>query len=260
MVDKTTYVFIDGSYVREAIDRAMKVVYGVPGDMAPDAIVPPDAFRAYFYDCVDDLKRQGETEAEFCARVEAQEARFSRMRARPGLHVRLGTLTGERRRRQKEVDILLAVDMLSHGFNHNMTHAILVTGDLDFRPVVETLVRNGVFVYVWYEKQSGAKELYWASDFGSEINWFQLHNWNTEDFKLAHPIPRQTMAHPPVTGSAFSRAGMYKGRHVAMLRASAQDPLILRAEMSDGVHWFEHRDQQVLDRFFTMLHGSIEWT
>lgn len=258
MVDKTTYVFIDGGYVREAVDCAMQKIFGVPGDLAPEKIAPSDAFRSYFYDCIDDLKRPAETDAEFSARVEAQEATFARMRSRLGLHVRLGTLRGKRRR-QKEVDILLAVDMLTHGFNRNMTHAILVAGDLDFRPVVEALVRNGVFVYVWYEKNSCAKELHWASDFGSEITWHGLYNWNTDEFRRLHRPPRHTLAHPPATDSEFSEHGMYKGRPVAMLRASVRDPFILRAEMSDGVHWFEHADQQVLDRFFTMLHGPIEW-
>lgn len=259
-MDRITYVFIDGSYVREAVDLAMREIFDVPGDLAPEEIMPSDAFRAYFYDCVDDLKRTGEAEIEFSARLAAQEARFSRMRERPGLHLRLGTLAGSRRRRQKEVDILLATDMLTHGFNRSMTHAILVTGDLDFRPVVETLVRSGVFVYVWYEKRSAAKELHLASDFGSEISWHGLYNWNTEDFRRVHHPPTHTMAHGPVTGSHFSQSGMYKGRPVALLKSIPVDPFILRVEMSDGVHWFEHSDQQVLDRYFSMLHGPIQWT
>jgi hypothetical protein len=202
----------------------MKEIFGVPGDLAPEEIMPSDAFRAYFYDCIDDLKRPGETETEFSARLAAQEARFSRMRQRPSLHLRLGTLTGSRRRRQKEVDILLATDMLTHGFNRNMTHAILVTGDLDFRPVVETLVRSGVFVYVWYEKQSAAKELHLASDFGSEISWHGLYGWNTEDFRRLYQPPTHSMAHMPVTGSHFSQAGIYKGRPVSLLKSSAARP------------------------------------
>ncbi len=111
----------------------MNEVFAVPGELAPEEIGPSDSFRTYFYDCLDDLKKESESEAEFKSRVEAQNNSFERMHSRRGLHLRLGTLKGGRRRTQKEVDILLAVDMLTHGFNRNMTHAILISGDLDFR-------------------------------------------------------------------------------------------------------------------------------
>jgi uncharacterized LabA/DUF88 family protein len=73
--------------------------------------------------------------------------------------MRLGSLRGApKKRRQKEVDVLLAADMLTHGYDGNMDKAILIAGDLDFRRVVEALVRRGVFVEVWYEPKSGAAE------------------------------------------------------------------------------------------------------
>jgi hypothetical protein len=72
---------------------------------------------------------------------------FARTGALSGVHVRLGTVTGKRRR-QKEVDILLATDMLTHGFNGNMKTAVLLSGDLDFRPIIEArsawCLRRGV--------------------------------------------------------------------------------------------------------------------
>jgi uncharacterized LabA/DUF88 family protein len=52
--------------------------------------------------------------------------------------------------------------MLRHGFDGNMEKAVLLAGDLDFRPIVEALVRRGVFVEVWYEKNSAAQELWWG--------------------------------------------------------------------------------------------------
>src|SRR5216684_2723392 len=78
-------------------------------------------------------------------------------------------------RREKEVDILLATDMLTHGFNGSMGNAVLLSGDLDFRPIVEALVRHGVFVEVWYHRSSIARELPGAADFGREIRFRQLY-------------------------------------------------------------------------------------
>src|SRR5258708_30770666 len=82
--------------------------------------------------------------------------------------------------RQKEVDILLAVDMLTHGFNGSMQKAVLVAGDLDFRRIVEALVRNGVFVEIWYRRTSIAPDLPGAADFGQEIRFRRLYEWSTE--------------------------------------------------------------------------------
>ncbi len=237
----------------------MNEVFAVPGELAPEEIGPSDSFRTYFYDCLDDLKKESESEAEFKSRVEAQNNSFERMHSRRGLHLRLGTLKGGRRRTQKEVDILLAVDMLTHGFNRNMTHAILISGDLDFRPVVETLVRSGVFVEVWYEKRSGAKELPGAADFGTEITWQTLYRWNTESFKGVHRQPTHRREHQPILHEVYVASGKCQDQNAELMKAPGQGPFILYVEQPDGAHWFKHDDRQILERYVAMLYGAIQW-
>jgi uncharacterized LabA/DUF88 family protein len=53
--------------------------------------------------------------------------------------VRQGWLSPGKKRQQKEVDVLLAVDMLTRSFYKNMTKAVLLAGDRDFKPVVEVV-------------------------------------------------------------------------------------------------------------------------
>ncbi len=186
-----TYLFIDGEYLRRIYREAMEGFFGVEGDLDPGRLrMPSTAGRAFFYDCLDDIRRDGESEAEFQARVSAQEEFFGEIQAVSGFHVRLGTLKGEaKRRRQKEVDILLAVDMLSHGFNGNMKQALLIAGDLDFRPIVEALVREGVFLEVWYDRKSLARELPGAADFGRELRLTDLHAWSRQLFMIKYQLP-----------------------------------------------------------------------
>ena len=76
-------------------------------------------------------------------RIAAEESKYDQIQSVPGFHVRLGTVVGSkpRRLRQKEVDVQLAVDMLIHASRKNMSSATLITGDLDFRPVVRSLGR-----------------------------------------------------------------------------------------------------------------------
>jgi uncharacterized LabA/DUF88 family protein len=257
-MQKTTYYFIDGNYVRQALNSAMQTVFGVPGDIAPEEIAAEDAFRSYFYDCKDEQKKDRETEAEFKARLEAQDATFARMHSRPGLHLRLGTLKG-RRQTQKEVDILLAVDMLTHGFNRSMTHAVLVSGDLDFRPVVEALVRGGIFVEVWYENRSAAKELPGAADFGRPLDWERLYSWNSRDFRDQHKPPTIIDTFQPAVTMIQVAVGYREGRNVELMRWSGDGRFVLRVELPRYVRWLEHESREVIERFCEVKYGAIRW-
>ena len=254
------YLFIDGSYAREIYQRAMKEVFGICGEVIPGRIASQiGPFRTFFYDCLDDVRRDGENDQDFDTRMRAQEKYVADVQANRGMHLRLGTLTGARKRRQKEVDVLLAVDMLTHGFNHTMSHAILLAGDLDFRPVVETLVRAGIFVEVWSEDRSTAKDLQWAGDASLPIDWHTMYNWSNPEFHAAHPFPRQSDRHAPLASPHVLNSGVAQACSVIIMRDQGRGPFVLKAQMKDATYWFEHDDQQVLERYFSMRYGPVEW-
>jgi uncharacterized LabA/DUF88 family protein len=171
----------------------MREFFGVDGDLELSALMgQAQASRAYFYDSLDDTPRLGETDEACRARVAPLEEFFSGVRALSGFHVRLGTVSHGKKRQQKEVDILLAVDMLTHGFDRNMEKAVLLAGDLDFRPIVEALVRRGVFVEVWYDRSSIAQDLPGAADFGREIRLRQFHSGTQKHLKTRTVFQRPT--------------------------------------------------------------------
>ncbi len=254
------YLFIDGSYARELYRRAMEQVFGTYGQLRPERIANQigPVFRTFFYDCLDDLRRNGETEADFKARAQAQEEYFATIQTIRGMHLRLGTLTGTRRRRQKEVDVLLAVDMLTHGFNRTMSHAILLAGDLDFRPIVETLVRAGIFVEGFNEKRSSAKELGWAADAGLLIDWHTLYYWGDPEFQTAHPLPRISGDHSPMAFAQVFNSGVAQSCTVTVIR-EGHGPFVLKAQIKGVTYLLAHNDQQVLERYFSMMYGPVEW-
>ena len=73
------------------------------------------------------------SEEDFKKRLDKQTAEFNAIQPLPLFHVRHGSLTGEnRKRRQKKVDVQLAVDALEHAFRQNMSQMVLVAGDMDF--------------------------------------------------------------------------------------------------------------------------------
>src|SRR6266851_5400747 len=137
MADQT-YLFIDGEYVRQRHREAMQDFFGVEGELEISPMMQQArATRAYFYDAIDYTRGTHESEQEWQHRVLSQEQFFSHVRSLWGFHVRPGSVRRGKKREQKEVDVLLAVDMLAQGFRGSMSKAILVAGDVDFRPAVE---------------------------------------------------------------------------------------------------------------------------
>ena len=56
----------------------------------------------------------------------------------------------EKTRKSKQVDILLATDMLTHAFRKNYEMAILVAGDEDYIPLVKAVMSEGHKVVLWF--------------------------------------------------------------------------------------------------------------
>ena len=167
------YLFIDGAYLREVYADLFNPLFGDVYQVDFRQMMTDfNARRAYLYDCPDEEKKGTETDAEFDKRLQQQLDQFDAIERVTGVHVRLGRLTPrkpKKERQQKEVDVLLAVDMLTHAFSGNMDQAILLAGDVDFRPVVESVVRTGTLVKIAYESRSISKDLRKASDSEWEI-------------------------------------------------------------------------------------------
>lgn len=257
-----TYLFIDGEYLRQIHREAMQGFFGVEGELdIYEAMRQAGAIRAFFYDSIDETPRPGETEEACRERLAPLQDFFTRTGALSGVHVRLGTVTGKRRR-QKEVDILLATDMLTHGFNGSMKTAVLLSGDLDFRPIVEALVRSGVFVEVWYHRSSIARELPGAADFGREVRFRQLHSWNTESFQRKYRIPQEDRQAGDRWGQLL-KAGSIAGSKVELYSVQTHGGgerflLWIGTGGWDSVV-ISDEDSGLIERYVAVQYGSVEW-
>lgn len=256
-----TYLFIDGEYLRRIFDDAMRWMFLCPTrdeDIDYTEIKRlAQAKRVFFYDCIDDEKQQNESEPEFQKRVRTQETFFTKLGELKGFHIRQGSLKGTgKKRRQKEIDVLLATDMLTHGYDGNMATAVLLAGDLDFRPAVENLVRRGVFVEVWYEPRSASAELPGAADHGKRLGFHTLHDWGTAYFQKHHPLP--TVSKDEGVQGKLIKEGLCDGRRVLLIGVDASQS-VLRLEGSDHPWLYHHADHGVLERYVPLIHGTIDW-
>ena len=111
----------------------------------------PELIRAYYYDGRADPKEQRE-------KYDEQERYFAKIRKNKSYELRLGRqVKTEDGDRQKGVDILLTLDMLSKGFLRHYDIAAFLGGDDDFQDLiyaVKNLVGRRVFGFYFSHNTS----------------------------------------------------------------------------------------------------------
>lgn len=257
-----TYLFVDGAYFRLVVDEYMQLLFGVPAEIDYAALrqISRDIRRVFYYDCLNDRQKVGESSADFEARVQKQQATFEAIQSLDGFHVRLGSLSGGRGKklRQKKVDILLAVEVLDHAFRKNMDQICLIAGDLDFAPLVDSLIRLGTYVQIMYQPKSAARGLYSAADVGRPISLNEIYSWTTKEFQRQHPIPRCTAGGGPPTQASPIRTGTARNSHVELHKRGNTFCLYLPTWGQNSLH-AEFPDLALLEKYFEMAYATIEW-
>lgn len=271
-MEEVTYLFIDGGYLRAAYRETVQAIYGENYRLDFRTVFRSAAARkAFYYDCLDDHQKKNESEQQYDARLSKQQGELEAIRAIDGMHVRLGHLSGEDRR-QKEVDVQLAVDMLTHAFNRNMTKAVLIAGDRDFVPVVRSLVQLGTFVELRYVQRHISKELRDASDALKPISIVSLCDWTflghmEEGSRWSHfPVVQHTNEYHP---HPLSYHGGWKLLKEGYIDDSHHTPVELYLEGSlyfmvvkNETNWSvyqQHKDPALLERIMKYERGPVVW-
>jgi uncharacterized LabA/DUF88 family protein len=111
-----------------------------------------EKIRVYYYDAKPDEEEPDASE---------QQAYLRKIRDIPGFVDRLGSLKRVKKdkRRQKEVDSLIAVDMVSMAYKNQYDIAMLIAGDEDHLPVVEAVKDTGKRVYGCFFEHNISQDL-----------------------------------------------------------------------------------------------------
>ena len=166
--------------------------------------------KTFYYDALPPKKR-GEEAKDHEGRKAKKQLWFDRLKLTPRVHVKQGTAKGEgKKARQKGVDMLIAIDMLTFSYKHIMDRATFIAGDEDFAPLIGALVQEGMHVDVWYNPHSISKELLFAADGAYPLltaRW-TLTNLDSIIAEFARPPAEQRVSksnnvrfvaeHPPV--------------------------------------------------------------
>lgn len=263
MADAKRYTFVDRDHVRRYFNETIRAFYGV--EPATDAVAIrlwAGAQRLFWYDSVDDAQGPDESPEAASARIAAHQARLDLVSSSDRCHVRLGLVKGNKPRRQKGVDVLLAVEMLSHAFKGSFDHAVLLAGDLDFKPVVGALVNTGTVVEVGYFAGHAARELLNAADSRREITFDVAHSWCAPAFRNANPLPNSYIpgsVNRPETILARGEAGGLPARLV-QLENGTYEIVVEGYDRANNNRdlLVAHRDRELLVKYFPMRHGDLK--
>lgn len=184
------YLFIDGEQLRCTAEEVGNDWFGKPIELDYVAL-QQDCQKVFYYDCLPAKPHHTEAEPEYQAKRDAKLRFFNELRKLPGWHVSEGLAKHRRRERQqqKEVDILIAVDMLTHTYRKNMHRLTFISGDQDFAPLLEAVVRDGMYVELLYPEGRTAADLMHFADVANPMDVDFLHRVSTDDFKRHNALP-----------------------------------------------------------------------
>ena len=202
------YLFVDGGCVRAVIkDISARYAGGASLELNYDQLTSGYT-KVFYYDALPGKKKE-ETIVDYEARIELQRRFLDEISSLDRFHVYEGDMRRSRVRRgneQKKIDVMIAVDMLTHTFRRNMHEATLLTSDLDFKPLLDALVYEGMFVTLWYPPNDTNKELVAAADRRQPFGIRDVGVALAERSK--HLI---TLPHPSYVMTDFEQLGPFTG-------------------------------------------------
>ncbi len=266
---KTVYAFIDGNYLEIEYAAVMKAVHLDPGELDYGKLRGHlQASKLFYYDAVGEpsslganpTSKQAQDHAASLVRYTEKVARLDRIESTPAFHVRYGTAQNRKNLRrnpeqeQKEVDVLLAVEALMFAVRGNMTDVALISGDLDFRPVVDALVQLGIDVTVWSANR-GSVDLRRAADTFRPLDYNFCRSVTGDAWTQRHPmvngfisgVPNYDVSHEEASGiasGASAHCGFYDNTFLAWVegetlvnRCDDKDALLRHMTVWRGVAW-----------------------
>jgi uncharacterized LabA/DUF88 family protein len=168
-------IFIDGAYLdfmlRDEFGGTRIDYAGLVRLMVPPGV---DLLRTYYYNCPPYQDNPPTSEQR------DRQAKFDRFQGTllglSRFEVRLGKLAyrglgedGRPRFEQKQVDILLGVDLVSLSAKGQITEAILLVGDSDFLPAIGAAKNDGILIRLFHG-QSPHRALIAAADERTRID------------------------------------------------------------------------------------------
>jgi hypothetical protein len=175
-----SYLFIDGECLSATLRKiGERYLGGVTPSLDWTRVRKPHR-KVYYYDAIP-VQRPDEDDNAHSIRA-AKHSELAGIEREAGFHVRTGEAHRRRRRgnEQKMVDVQLAVDALLMASRGLFGSCTLITGDLDFKPLVSALVEMGIDVRLLYPKDETNDYLMAAADSAEAVTVDIVRAWSSE--------------------------------------------------------------------------------
>jgi len=258
------YLFIDGAQLERTLEELGRLWFDKPIELDYRKL-QGNHTKVFYYDCLP-AEKLGEAAADRQAQRDEKVRFFDKLRELPGWHVCRGLARHRKKepQQQKEVDILIAVDMLTHTHRRNMHRLTFLSGDQDFAPLVEAVVREGMYVELLYPEGHTAPDLKNFADSAIPMTADFLYANATENFQRANGLPSVEF----VADARVSETALAEGFVGQMLVAKAwlEDNSMTHnitavPQTEQGTYLtVRHRDLERAKRMFALRHQAvIEW-
>ena len=260
---RVNYLFIDGAYLDGVLEELALDLWG-PGTPPVDLAGLSHGYeKTFYYNCPPPALKD-ESETDWLKRCAPYFSRLQRLAQLSGWHIFEGTVKRHKKRgpTQKEVDVQLAVDLLTHSFKGNMDRATLLAGDQDFRPVVEAVSREGMFITVWSEARSSSAELRSAADERLAFDLYTLTQLAPHNWSLPYQLPDHGYARSPIYElSEWWMSGESGSRSFTIAKKpDGRFHAFINEEHAPGVYeFFAHQDVEILKKFLQSAYREIKW-
>jgi uncharacterized LabA/DUF88 family protein len=194
------YLFIDGQCLQNRLSDLSETLFeGESVEVDYQRIhspryAPISFDRIFYYDALPAIAK-GESDEDYQKRIQPNKDLFNSLRAIRGVHVYEGEVrpqpqySEKEKLKQKKVDVKIAVDVLMHTVRRTMVRATLLTGDLDFKPLIDALVQEGMYITLLYPPQT-IPELIYAADDSRTLDCDFLYHWIFHSrFQAKFPLP-----------------------------------------------------------------------
>lgn len=184
-----SYLFVDGECLNCTLDKIGERYFGKARPLLDWTRVRSGHRKVYYYDAIP-VQKPGEDDNTYSTRVAPKRLELAGIERQPGFHVRTGEAHHRRRRgnEQKMVDVQLAVDALLMASRGLFSACTLLTGDLDFKPLVTALVEMGVDVQLLYPKDETSDDLKAAADRADALTIGACRSWFSDSFSLPEAV------------------------------------------------------------------------
>jgi uncharacterized LabA/DUF88 family protein len=243
------YLFVDGGALRGRLDNLSKRFFGEARLAINFQTLAGNYAKVFYYDAVPVRERE-ESESNYDQRIKPIRDILDSAANVDRLHVYEGDARRRRRRglEQKKVDVMLTVDMLTHTFRKNMHQATLLTGDNDFKPLIDALVQDWMFVTLMYPPEETSKELLQAADARVPMTMQVLYGYLTDAAKPFFVLPKM-QNYNPATAVGSPIANWSEGGRECGLYKQGQEYVVTQVRDASNRLHVTHSNEELLKYF-----------